>query len=399
MANSSKDQTEKDQPEIEDAVELPVSDEQSASSVDDDSGREPSANSEEDIDSESAAEATLDDVAEAEPEPAAVQSSDRSAASVFFPMLLGGVAAGAIGYAIAIYGPVAQERAALSAQLGQANQRLDQLEANATAPVEMPDLSGVEAQISRLTAQMSDATSELSAQIADLSGRIQAVERQLNTDGTLSDTALAAYQNQLDVLRAEMDAQSSQVMSAAAQAEANLAAARAEAERLEQQALAAAETASKRAALNRIAAAVETGAPFADALTALQGMDLPAALTDAASSGVATTAELAGDFPAAARAALAVARAEGLSDDASGIGGFLRSQFDVRSTTPREGLGPDAVLSRAEAAVKEGRTADALAELDALPEVVRAEITDWTARAQRRADVQDALVVLSENFN
>lgn len=187
-------------------------------------------------------------------------------------------------------------------------------------------------------------------------------------------------------------------MSAAAQAEADLAAAREEAERLEQEALAAAEAAEARAALNRIATAVETGAPFADALAGLNA-DLPAALNDAAEAGVATTADLVADFPAAARAALATARAEGVSDDAGGLGGFLRSQFDVRSTTPQEGDGPDAVLSRAEGAMKEGRVADALAELEALPEVARAELTDWTARAQERSDVLDALATLSETYN
>ncbi|MDC0116260.1 hypothetical protein OAH97_02140, partial [Octadecabacter sp.] len=104
-------------------------------------------------------------------------------------------------------------------------------------------------------------------------------------------------------------------------------------------------------------------------------------------------------FPAAARAALASARSEGVSDDAGGIGGFFRSQFDVRSTSPRDGTGPDAILSRAEAAVKEGRVSDALAEIDALPEVARAEMTDWTAQATERADVLNAISTLSETYN
>ena len=55
-------------------------------------------------------------------------------------------------------------------------------------------------------------------------------------------------------------------------------------------------------------------------------------------------------------------------------------------------------MSRAEAAVKEGRVADALAEIEALPEVARAEITEWTARAQERADVLDAIAILSETY-
>jgi hypothetical protein len=188
------------------------------------------------------------------------------------------------------------------------------------------------------------------------------------------------------------------MMSAVAQAETDLAAARAEAEALEQEALASAEAAASRAALNRVSTAIETGAPFADALGDLGG-DLPAALSSAAENGVATTAELTSDFPAAARAALATARAEGVSDESGGLGGFLRNQFDVRSTAPQEGSSPDAVLSRAEAAIKEGRVADALAEIEALPEVARAEMTDWTAQATERADVLDAVATLSETYN
>ncbi|MFB1024955.1 MAG: hypothetical protein QMC33_06380, partial [Octadecabacter sp.] len=69
------------------------------------------------------------------------------------------------------------------------------------------------------------------------------------------------------------------------------------------------------------------------------------------------------------------------------------------SSSPQEGAGPDAVLSRAEAAIKAGRVADALAELEALPEVARAEMTDWTARATQRADVLDAIATLSETYN
>ena len=320
----------------------------------------------------------------------------------FLPLLLGGVAAGAIGYGIATYFPmnVGED---YSAQIAAQADQIAALEAQLADVAVVPDLSGVEAQIAEVSndvaAQVEGLSASIGEQIAGLDDRLLEVEKRPSGDGTLSDTALAAYQRELEELRADLDAQQENVMSAAAQAEADLAAARAEAERLEQDALAQAEAAAARAALNRVAAAVETGAPFGDALADLNEGDVSAALMDAAETGVATTAQLTADFSAAARAALATARAEGLTDDASGVGGFLRSQFDVRSTTPQEGPGPDAVLSRAEAAAKEGRIADALAELEALPEVARAEITDWTARAQQRADVLDAIATLSETYN
>jgi hypothetical protein len=53
-------------------------------------------------------------------------------------------------------------------------------------------------------------------------------------------------------------------------------------------------------------------------------------------------------------------------------------------------------LSRAEAAIK--AASRRLAELEALPEVARAEMTDWTARATQRADVLDAIATLPKHI-
>ena len=336
------------------------------------------------VDAEVAEDAEI--VEEIAPEPAVVPAEAKEG-SGFFPLLLGGVIAGVIGFGIATFlqpeDNTAQMTELLNSQAEQIADLQTQLENLPT-----PDVSD----------QIAAGLGGVSDQITDIQDRLQRVERQPNADGTLSETALAAYQAELDALRAELDEQQSAVMSAASQAGADLAAARAEAERLEQEALAAAEAAVARAAINRIATAVDTGAPFADAIGDLDTSDVPAAFMDAAETGVATNAELNEDFPAVARAALATARSEGESDDAGGLSGFLLSQFDVRSTSPQEGSSPDAILSRAEAAVKEGRVADALAEIEALPEVARAEITEWTARAQERADVLDAIAILSETY-
>ena len=398
MAKSPKNETT--ETEVEDAIELEVetSDAEELIAVSE-NVTETEINDDEtddlldDLDGLDEVETHVD------PEPLGETSADQAAhpipekSSGFFPLLLGGVAAGAIGYGIATYFQPQDRSAELiavsedqAAQIADLKLQLENLPA--------PDTSAIEAQV----LSVGDSFTEVTAQLSDLQTRLDVVERQPNLDGTLSETALAAYQAELDELRAELDEQQSAVMTAASQAETDLADARAEAERLEQQALAAAESAAARAAINRVATAVETGAPFADALADLDAINAPTVLTDAADAGVATNAQLIADFPAAARAALAIARSEGASDDARGIGGFLRSQFDVRSTTPQEGLGPDAVLSRAEAATKEGRIADALAEVETLPEVARAEITDWTARAQERADVLNAIAILSETY-
>jgi hypothetical protein len=320
----------------------------------------------------------------------------------FVPLFIGGVVAGAIGYGIAIFYPLIDSSGDLRVQLAAQADQIATLEAH-IANIPAPDFTSLDAQISDLSdqtvAQLNELSDRFGTQIVAFDDRLADVEKAPDADGTLSETAIAVYQRELDQLRAEITAQQADVMSVAAQAEADLAEARQESAKLEQDAIATAQAASARAALNRVATAVETGAPFGDALAEIGVTDLPAALMDAAENGVATAAQLTQDYPIVARSALTTARAEGLSDDAGGLGGFLRRQFDVRFTSPQEGAGPDAILSRAEAAIKEGRVADALAELDALPDVARAEMTDWIARATQRADVLDAIATLSETYN
>ena len=405
MAKSTKSKSGKSKIDasVDDTVEV-TSTEDSVSVVTDDEVAHAEANdiSYTDVDSvEDGMNPDMEVVGDPEPQansaPETNAQQTQSAGAGFLPLLLGGVVAGAIGYGVATYFPMNDGSVDVSVQMQAQADQLAALEAK-LADIPAVDLSGVEAQIASVGDQAAALSGAIDTNFADLDARLTEVEKRPGADGTLSDTALAAYQGELEQLRADLEIQQATVMSAVAQAETDLAAARAEAEALEQEALASAEAAASRAALNRVSTAIETGAPFADALGDLGG-DLPAALSSAAENGVATTAELTSDFPAAARAALATARAEGVSDESGGFGGFLRNQFDVRSTAPQEGSSPDAVLSRAEAAIKEGRVADALAEIEALPEVARAEMTDWTAQATERADVLDAVATLSETYN
>ena len=146
----------------------------------------------------------------------------------------------------------------------------------------------------------------------------------------------------------------------------------------------------------RMRAALESGLPFATAVAELEGVEMPAPLAAAAGSGVPTLASLQARFPEAARRALEDSLRADLGDTtAERLGSFLRTQVGARSLTPREGTDPDAVLSRAEAALAEGRLADALAEIAALPDPGRAALADWTAQAQLRLDAAAALDALA----
>jgi hypothetical protein len=152
------------------------------------------------------------------------------------------------------------------------------------------------------------------------------------------------------------------------------------------------EAASKtlaRAAALRIVAAVESGAPFATALADLEATgasDIPEALKSAARDGVVTLAALQGEIPSAARAALA----ESLQDAEAGFSGFLKRQLGARSIAPREGDDADAVLSRIEGAVRQGRLMDALAEAETLPTEAKSAMSDWLEKTTTRVAVTTA---------
>ena len=76
----------------------------------------------------------------------------------------------------------------------------------------------------------------------------------------------------------------------------------------------------------------------------------------------------------------------------------MRRQLGARSVQPREGSDPDAVLSRAEAAVRDGDLSEALNELDNLPEDVQSAMADWLADARARVAAEAAINDLSQRL-
>ena len=66
--------------------------------------------------------------------------------------------------------------------------------------------------------------------------------------------------------------------------------------------------------------------------------------------------------------------------------------------TPKEGDDPDAVLSRAEAAVAAGKLQDALNELAALPEAARSALSSWEAAANARVAAMTAAADLAQSL-
>ncbi len=301
----------------------------------------------------------------------------------FVPALLGGILAAALGFAAAwsLRGPVVPD---LSAALATQEQATAALAARLDALPAAPDLSPLQAEIAAIRADLVAQTDGLRPTLDTLAARVDALERAPAPDGSLSQTALAAWQSDIDGLRAALAAQSDRLDTLAAEAQARLDATADDIAQIGADATAAAEAAARRGALSRVLAALDTGAPFADAL-AEAGIEDSPQLAALAATGAPTLPTLRDGFPAAARAAMAVARDEGLSGESGGLSGFLRSQFEIRSTTPQDGDTPDAILSRAEAALDSGALDAAMAEIASLPEVVRAAMGDWLTQAQTRS--------------
>lgn len=330
--------------------------------------------------------------ADVAPEPApptpAPEPAPEPNKSGFMPLLLGGVIAAGLGYAVPTY-LMPQENAAVVALQGQVAaletsvaeadaraaeaQGQAQTASDAAAAIVVPDVAPLE-----------QTAADLAAQLAQLEARIAALEaRPVGDDSGITEGDFA----DLRALLAEQQAASA-ALTADMQRMASL-----QAEGLanaETEALNAARAAQTAAALQVVRTALETGEPFETALDALD--NVPDALSAVAADGVATAESLQTAFPDLSRASLAAARSAAAEGDAAGsILAFVQKQVGARSVTPREGDDPDAVLSRAEAAVGAADWGTALTEIASLPEAAQAPLAEWRTAVQTRAAATTAL--------
>jgi len=332
----------------------------------------------------------------------------------FAPMLLGGVIAAGLGYSAAYLGYLPEQAvdietplAALSEQIGDQTgalvaltERTGAIEAQIGALPDAPepvDLSPLAAQIEALDAGIAANAQSL----AGLTDRVAYLETLPAGTGEGADNsaaiaaAVAQMQAALQEQSAELAAQqaenaalSAEIQGIADAAEDRIAAAEARAE-------ARVGGATAQAALGQLRIAVATGAPFAGALAdvaAGTGVAVPEALQNAAAAGVPTLDDLQSAFPAAARAALPIAIRETAGEGTMNrVTAFLQSQVGGRSLEPQEGDSPDAILSRAEAALQSGDVTAALEEITALPAPAQEALAAWVADAARRIAATDAM--------
>jgi hypothetical protein len=325
----------------------------------------------------------------------------RSGAGAFLGMVLGGVLAAGAGFGLARFMPDLLPMGgddALSATVAAQADEIAALRAELAA-LPAPDPQ-IDARLSALEAAPADGAG-LDDRLAALEAEIADLRARPTTGGAAASPEMLA---ELAALKEQVAALGSggsvpaDVIAAADAAEARLKAAEASATAMAQQAEAAAAAARRGAALDRVTAALDSGAPYASALPELGGVDLPPVLLDNAAVGLPTVADLAERFPEAARTALEAALRANMGESwTDRVSSFLRSQTGLRSLTPREGNDPDAVLSRAEAALAQGRVADAITELAAMPEAGKPALADWLAQAQTRVDAEAAVAALAAN--
>jgi len=310
--------------------------------------------------------------------PVPVTTATEKSGSSFLPLVLGGVIAGAIGFFAGqselFTDGTADVTTQLRSDLNAQQERIVALETSdpEDAQTRAVDLAPVETRLE-----------DLETRLADLEARPAPT-----ASGGGVDTE--AYAAELDALQASLETQRGEIQALLENART-----------VEEATAEAAIAASAQAAIAKIVSAIDAGQPFAEPVAELQALDLgeiDPALDTVAAEGVATLSSLQAEFPDQARTALAAARASGVEDGQQGLGGFLMRSLGARSVAPREGSDPDAVLSRAEAAIKSGDLPGALAELDTLPEEAQAAISDWRAAADARVAARAAADALSQRL-
>lgn len=320
----------------------------------------------------------------------------------FLPALLGGVFAALIGFVAGKAGildpllppgwrtpdPTAQiatledRLAEQSGEIGTLRSRLD--------GIAIPDIAPLGSRIDDIAGDLKPISSEISAlasDISELESRLSSLEKRPINEG-VSQAAIDAYERELTRMKETLAAQREEVEGFIAQAR-----------NMEIEADRSRQTAAQRNALTRLQTALIEGAPYAPVLEELRtsGLDVPPGLADQADRGVTTLAALRAEFPDAAREALADAREAGKGDN-PGFSSFLARQFGARSVAPRAGDDPDAILSRAEAAVTDGRIDTALVELEALPEAAKPALAGWMAAASRRQAAMKAADAMAQTL-
>lgn len=307
----------------------------------------------------------------------------------FLPLLAGGVLAAGLGYGAAQVWPLVQ------GDSGILQAEVDALKADLARLSETPDAT--RALSDRVAALESAAGPDLAPLVARLDALDQALTALKAAPASGADpAALAGLQAQIDALK-QGGVPAAAIADVEAAFDAKLAEAEARLSDVQAGAEAIATRSAQRAAVLQLQAALDSGTPYSGALAALSGLTIPPVLAEHGAAGLPSLQGLRQSFPDAARAALDAALRANMGESwADRVSNFLLNQTGARSLAPREGNDPDAILSRAEAALASGDLPTALAEIASLPAEAQAAMAAWTAEAKLRQEAVQALQTLSD---
>lgn len=327
------------------------------------------------------------DVTDPEPTQAPAQASSGGG---IFGSVVGGMIAAAIGFGAAMMifpqGWRVQDNSALTTLEGTVQ------DLGATVAEQAGVIDATKSTLEAEVAALTESDSALSAGVEGLANRLAELTQGDGTAKLPGDVQIL-----LNAQKEEIAKLQATVSGMAQDAEERIAAANAQQETAEQ----AEARVKARGAAQEIRLALLSGEPFAEALDVVApAVEVPEALTAVAAEGAPTSADVSGAFPAAARAALSKAVRETAGDDTqSRLKLFFQDQLSARSLSPQEGDSADAVLSRAEAAVKAEDYQAALDEIAALPESAQAELADWRAKAEARLGAVNAFTAVTDALN
>ena len=322
----------------------------------------------------------------------------------------------------------------LSTQISDVDGKVEAIEIPDITPLQdgiaglTDDIAAVRESIEAARAEAAQGVENLTLRLDSLDVRVSTLEKRPIAEN-LSDDAIAAYERELDGVRRDLAAERDTVREEfdaliaeqgermtgivndeRARIDALLAEAQAmvddaklvseQTAQIQVEANRAQVVAAAQSAIALVRGALNEGQPYADNLAPISeaGLEIPAALSDPAPDGVATQGTLLADFPAAARDALDAAR-HADPESTRGLGAFLKRELGARSTTPQEGDDADAILSRAEAALKREDLSTALTELQALPDPAAEAMANWVELATVRRDALAALDAVAADLN
>jgi hypothetical protein len=297
----------------------------------------------------------------------------------------------------ALRAEISATQSAPAAQLDQA--AIDELVANSSTTTELRDALAALAQrvdaAEQTPAVMSTRIDSLETRFAGVEAMLTTIDtelRDLVTAGLALDSQAAAdiagYAATIEGLRAQIAAMDARLVDQAARIDTVTAEIQTEAQSAVESAAAAQAMSELQATLITLEAALGNGLPYRaeiDWIASSQNQEIPAPLAEHADTGITRMVHLRDTFPALAHDAIRTDLRAETGDTALGqFGAFLQAQVASRSLTPQEGTSTDAILSRAEDALRQGDLDLALRHMRTLSVVAREIYADWLALAQAR---------------